>query len=125
MQRATQTHMEGLIDLREEVRQFSRHLQQSAARSVCDNDRRAYDTALQQLIDNRLGASDQRLKILCYAAAAELGVPVELQADECSQAMAGGRGFALRVLFWAAQRRMASARRASMPGQMRESAYFG
>ena len=123
MQRPSPTHMEGLIDLREEVRQFSLHLQQCAASSVRGGDRHAYDISLQRQIDIRLRASDQRLKILCYAAAAELGVPVELHADECSQAMSGGRGFALRVLFWAAHRRMAGARRARQPGQLLEPAY--
>ncbi|WP_454739534.1 hypothetical protein [Cupriavidus necator] len=121
--------MEGLIDLRQEVRQFSRDLLQRAASSTPDSDgdndsdRHAYDTRLRQLIDRCMRSADPRLKILCYAAAAELGIPVELQADECRQAMSGGRGFALRVLFWAAHRRMLGARRVRMPGQMPAPSY--
>ncbi|WP_051974829.1 hypothetical protein [Cupriavidus necator] len=121
--------MEGLIDLRQEVRQFSRDLLQRAASSTpgsdndSDSDRHAYDTRLRQLIDRCMRSADPRLKILCYAAAAELGIPVDLQADECRQAMSGGRGFALRVLFWAAHRRMLGARRVRMPGQMPAPSY--
>lgn len=123
MPRLSQTRMEGLIDLRQEVRQFSRDLLQRAASSTPDSDRHAYDTRLRQLIDRCMRSADPRLKILCYAAAAELGIPVELQADECRQAMSGGRGFALRVLFWAAHRRMLGARRVRMPGQMPAPSY--
>lgn len=115
--------MEGLIDLRQEVRQFSRHLQQCAASSARGGDPHAYSLTLRQMIDSRIRASDPRLKILCYAAAAELGIVVELHADECRQAMAGPRGFSLRVLFWAAHRRMVGVARARMPGPMPEPSF--
>jgi len=101
--------MEGLMDLLHEVREVSRHLQQSAKRSAPGQ--HAYADALRALIDSRMRAADPHARIVCYASAAELGIPVELAAEHCKQAMTGGLGFPLRVLFWAAHRRMQSARR--------------
>ncbi|QYY29056.1 hypothetical protein K2O51_02200 [Cupriavidus pinatubonensis] len=99
--------MEGLMDLLHEVRQFSRDLQQSARRSTSGE---AYPQALRALVDSRMQAADPHARIVCYASAVELGVPVDLPAEHCRQAMAGGLGFALRVLFWAAHRRMQGGR---------------
>ncbi|ODV41200.1 hypothetical protein AWV79_00425 [Cupriavidus sp. UYMMa02A] len=99
--------MEGLMDLLHEVRQFSRHLQESARRSAPGA---SYTDTLHALIDSRMQVADPHARIVCYASAAELGVPVELAAEHCRQAMAGGLGFPLRVLFWAAHRRMQGGR---------------
>ncbi len=95
------------MDLLHEVRQFSRHLQQSARRSAPGH---AYPEALRALIDSRMQVADPHARIVCYASAAELGVPVELAAEHCRQAMSGGLGFPWRVLFWAAHRRMQGGR---------------
>lgn len=103
--------MERLMDLLHEVRQFSRHLQRSARQAAGCADESSYEVALHAMLSDRMCRGDERTRILCYASAAELGVPVELQAEHCRQAMSGGLGFPLRVLFWAAHRRMHAGRR--------------
>lgn len=103
--------MERLMDLLEEVRQCSRHLQRSARETARCPGQASYADTLHALLGSRIRGGDARMRIVSYASAAELGVPVELQAEHCRQAMSGGLGFPLRVLFWAAHRRMQSARR--------------
>ncbi len=110
MPQHTAPPMEGLMDLLHEVRQFSRDLQQSARRAAPAHGPKAYREALHSLIDRRMQNDDAHGRIVCYASAAELGVPVELPAEQCRQAMTGGLGFGLRVLFWAAHRRMIASR---------------
>ncbi|SOZ64504.1 conserved exported hypothetical protein [Cupriavidus taiwanensis] len=103
--------MERLMDLLHEVRQFSRQLQRSAREAAAHADQRSYAEALRALLDSRMQGADARMRIVCYASAAELGLSLELEAEHCRQAMSGGLGFPLRVLFWAAHRRMRAARR--------------
>lgn len=110
MPQHTAPPMEGLMDLLHEVRQFSRDLQQSARRAAPARGPNAYRDALHALIDRRMQCDDPHGRIVCFASAAELGVPVELSAEQCRQAMSGGLGFGLRVLFWAAHRRMIATR---------------
>ncbi|NOV22496.1 hypothetical protein E5S69_02965 [Cupriavidus necator] len=110
--------MERLMDLLHEVRQFSRQLQRSAREAAAQADQRSYAEALGALLDSRMQCADARMRIVCYACAAELGLSLELQAEHCRQAMSGGLGFPLRVLFWAAHRRMRAARRS--PGAWRQ-----
>lgn len=98
------------MDLLQEVRQFSRHLQRSARQSARGADEPSYADALHAMLSDSMRRGDARMRIVCYASAAELGVPVELQAEHCRQAMSGGLGFPLRVLFWATHRRMQGAR---------------
>ncbi|SCU86872.1 conserved exported hypothetical protein [Cupriavidus necator] len=105
------TPMERLMDLLQEVRQFSRQLQRCARESAPHTDQRSYTAALRALLDSRMRCGDARMRIVCYASAAELGLPVELEAEHCRQAMSGGLGFPLRVLFWTAHRRVQGARR--------------
>ncbi|MDQ0138503.1 hypothetical protein [Cupriavidus necator] len=105
------TPMERLMDLLHEVRQFSRQLQRSAREAAAHADQRTYADALRALLDSRMQCADARMRIVCYACAAELGLSLELEAEHCRQAMSGGLGFPLRVLFWAAHRRMRAARR--------------
>ncbi|WP_249221527.1 hypothetical protein [Cupriavidus sp. KK10] len=103
--------MERLMDLLQEVRQFSLQLQRCARESAGTPGQLSYADTLHALLDSRMQGGDARMRIVCYASAAELGVPVELEAEHCRQAMSGVAGFALRVLFWAAHRRMQGARR--------------
>ncbi|MDF3886787.1 hypothetical protein [Cupriavidus basilensis] len=110
MPQHTAPPMDGLMDLLHEVRQFSRDLQKSARRAAPASGPKAYRDTLHALIDCRMQDNDPHGRIVCYASAAELGVPVELPADQCRQAMSGGLGFGLRVLFWAAHRRMIATR---------------
>ncbi|WP_230626255.1 hypothetical protein [Cupriavidus necator] len=95
------------MDLLHEVRQVSRQLQVAARRCTRGI---TYADALRDLIDDRMHGADRRARIICYASAAELGVHVELAAEHARQAMTGGLGFPMRVLFWAAYRRMQSGR---------------
>ncbi|MGO4327842.1 hypothetical protein AB4Z48_08710 [Cupriavidus sp. 2TAF22] len=99
------------MDLLQEVRQFSSQLQRKARQSARGAGGPAYADALHTMLCDRMRSGDARMRIVCYASAAELGVPVELQPEHCRQAMSGGRGFPLRVLFWAAHRRVQAARR--------------
>ncbi|MEM5429243.1 hypothetical protein [Cupriavidus oxalaticus] len=103
--------MERLMDLLQEVRQFSRQLQRCARESSRATNRPSYVETLHALLDSRMQCGDARTRIVCYACAAELGVAIELEAEHCRQAMTGSLGFPLRVLFWAAHRRMQSGRR--------------
>jgi hypothetical protein len=107
MPQHTTSPREGLMDLLHEVRQVSHHLQQSARRTARGH---AYADALRALIESRMQAADPHARIVCYASAAELGMSVELAAEHCRQVMAGGLGYPLRMLFWAAHRRMESGR---------------
>ncbi|WP_349604822.1 hypothetical protein [Cupriavidus sp. DF5525] len=99
------------MDLLQEVRHFSRQLQRKARQSARGADEPAYAEVLYAMLSDRMRSGDARMRIVCYASAAELGVPVDLQAEHYRQAMSGGLGFPLRVLFWAAHRRMQTARR--------------
>lgn len=110
MPQQTAPPMEGLMDLLHEVRQFSRDLQQSARRAAPACGPNAYRDTLHSLVQRRMQDDDAHGRIVCYASAAELGVPVDLPAEQCRQAMSGGLGFGLRVLFWAAHRRMIATR---------------
>ncbi len=110
MPQHTAPPMERLMDLRHEVRQFSRDLQQSARSAAPALGAKSYRDTLHALINRRMQDVDQHGRIVCYASAAELGVPVELSAEQCRLAMSGGLGFGLRVLFWAAHRRMMATR---------------
>lgn len=103
--------MERLMDLLQEVRQFSRQLQRCARESARATNTPSYVDTLHALLDSRMQCDDARTRIVCYACAAELGLPMELEAEHCRQVMSGSLGFPLRVLFWAAHRRMQSARR--------------
>lgn len=103
--------MERLMDLLQEVRQFSRQLQRCARESARTTNPPSYMDTLHALLDKRMQCGDARTRIVCYACAAELGIPMKLEAEHCRQAMSGILGFPLRVLFWAAHRRMQSARR--------------
>ncbi|WP_234825040.1 hypothetical protein [Cupriavidus necator] len=103
--------MDRLMDLLHEVRQFSRQLQRCARESARAAGQSSYAETLHALLDSRMQGGDARMRIVCYASAAELGVPMELPAEHCRQVMSGGLGFPLRVLFWAAYRRTQSARR--------------
>ncbi|CAG9171172.1 hypothetical protein LMG23992_01952 [Cupriavidus laharis] len=105
------TPMERLMDLLHEVRQLSRHIQRSARQAERGMDNLAYAEVLREMLGDRMRWGDARMRILCYASAAELGVSVELPAEHCRQAMTGGLGFPLRVLFWAAHRRMLGVQR--------------
>lgn len=107
---------ERLMDLLQEVRQCSHHLQRFARETARGMGQASYADTLHALLESRIRGGDARMRILCYASAAELGVPVQLQAELCKQVMSGGMGFPLRVLFWAADRRMQSVRRPHQPG---------
>lgn len=101
---------DGLMDLLHEVRQLTRDLQHAARQSARACGPASYRDILHALLVSRMRAADLRQRIVCYACAAELGVPVELSVESCRLAMQGGLGFGLRVLFWAAHRRMLPAR---------------
>lgn len=107
--------MERLMDVLQEVRQFSRQLQRCARESTRTAARPTYLDALRTLLVTQMDGGDARAQIVCYASAAELGVPLELETEHCRLVMSGGLGFPLRVLFWAAHRRMNTARR---PGRL-------
>lgn len=103
--------MERLMDLLQEVRQISRQVQRSARQSVRSADESSYDDVLLAMLSDRIRSGDARMRIVCYASAAELGVPVQLQSEHYRQAMNDGLSVPLRVLFWTANRRMQAGRR--------------
>ena len=99
------------MDLLQEVRQISRQVQRSARQSVRSADESSYDDVLLAMLSDRIRSGDARMRIVCYASAAELGVPVQLQSEHYRQAMNDGLSVPLRVLFWTANRRMQAGRR--------------
>lgn len=64
------------------------------------------DAALKCMISSALDLAAPRDKIVCFAAAAELGLSLHVPVEHCSPAMNGPQGIALRTLFWTAHRRM-------------------
>lgn len=110
MPQHTAPPLERLMDLLHEVRQFSRDLQQSARRNARNCGAATYRATLHALIDGHMQVGDPRQRIVCYASAAELGIQVELPAEQRQQVVTDGLGFGLRALYWAAHRRMLSAR---------------
>lgn len=107
--------LDTLTDLRHEVRWLSRELLWQAGRNVGQKTLRGAHRAdirrnMQTLVRRWMDAGDDRMKILCFASAAELGLLVKLPPEECRDTLAGNGDFALRVLFWAAQRRMSRRR---------------
>jgi len=65
----------------------------------------AYGLLINAMLDEQLHSPALRERVVGYALAAELGVRVSPPAD-IGRLVAGNDAFALRVLFWAAHRRM-------------------
>ncbi len=101
-----------MMDLLQEVRQASRQLQQRALASSGRPGAPSYAEALRALLGECLQHGDARVSVVGYASAAELGVAVEPDAVQCHDA-SGSLDLPLRVLFWAAHRRMQGLRRPS------------
>ncbi|MCY1285329.1 hypothetical protein D9M70_342620 [compost metagenome] len=94
------------MDLLKEVRHVSRQLQDQAfAASRCRGAPSYLDT-LRAMLGERLRHDDARVSVVGYASAAELGVAVEPLAMACHDAIGPDMDYPLRVLFWAAHRRM-------------------
>jgi len=97
---------EEFMDLLYEVREISRGLQKMARARLAYDASKPCLNELKSLIVARLHADDLRTRIIYYASAAELGVPLRLPVEQCEPVMAGHGGRSLRSLFWAANRRM-------------------
>ncbi len=99
-----------LSDLLQEVRCCSNEFDRKArAATRPGSNERLYRQALHALLDRQLQSMITREQVVGYASAAELGLrmdpPIELV-----RRVSADNSFAIRVLFWAVQRRMRAAR---------------
>lgn len=98
--------MERLSDLLGEVRACRRRIEQRARAAARNSTKAVADGCLiKAMLDEQLHSRALRERVVGYASAAELGVLVNPPAD-IGRLGAGEDAFALRVLFWAAHRRM-------------------
>lgn len=98
-----------LSDLLQEVKCCSNEVDRKAraAARPGSNDR-LYRQALRVLLDRQLQSTITREQVIGYASAAELGLRIDPPIDLVRRVSADN-SFAIRVLFWAVQRRMRAA----------------
>lgn len=95
-----------ISDLLGEVRACRRRIERGARAAARDSMNAAtYGGLIHAMLDEQLHSRALRERVVGYAMAAELGVLVSPPAD-IGRLAAGDEAFALRVLFWAAHRRM-------------------
>lgn len=99
-----------MMDLLKEVRHVSRELRDHALVASRRPGAPPYADTLRAILGERLLHGDARIRVVGYASAAELGIAVEPHAVPCHAAEGAGMAFPLRVLFWAAHRRMLALR---------------
>lgn len=109
----SRSRKEALFDLLQEVNCCSHGLELEARTAIRVNrGNSGYREVLYGLLNERLRSKAARERVVGYACAAVLGVRMDPPFDMLRH-VEGKDGFALRVLFWTAQRRMgASASRA-------------
>ncbi|CAG2146628.1 hypothetical protein LMG31506_03418 [Cupriavidus yeoncheonensis] len=93
-----------LSELRREVRALSRHAHRVAlarAAGGVDDYRRQLCALFEQWVDE--GAP--QVQVVCFASAAEFGLPMPRHAERCRQAVMRDGSPALRALYWAALHR--------------------
>lgn len=113
MASSSRSRKEALFDLLQEVNCCSQGLELEArTASLVNRDDGGYRDVLYSLIKKRLQSKAARERVVGYACAAVLGIKLDPPSDMLPH-VEGEDGFALRILFWTAQRRMrASASRA-------------
>ncbi|MEM5432125.1 hypothetical protein [Cupriavidus oxalaticus] len=93
-----------MSELRREVRALSRRAHRIALARACggeDDYRRQLCALFEQWLDD--GAP--QVQVVCFASAAEFGLPMARHAERCRQAVMRDGSLALRALYWAALHR--------------------
>jgi len=105
-----------LARVRRDVRKTTRQAQ-LAAQALAASTPMTYAGARSQLFDAWMAAADRRARLVCFASAVELGLPVARYFAPCRQAVEDAGDTALRALFWAACRRLQGGVPAGMQGE--------
>lgn len=107
-----------LSELRLEVRSLSRRAHRLAlAQAAGDED--ACRHQLLQLFERWIEDASPRRQVICFASAAEFGLPLHRQAERCRAAAMCDGSDAVRALYWAALHRTRS--RVGMTAQMEDA----
>ena len=97
-----------LASLQREVQAMSRRVhRQSVLRAR--NEVGDYAGLVVDLLNDILNQGDAHEKVICFASAAEFGIPMDHQSERCRLAAIQTGSNAMRVLYWTAIRRMRSA----------------
>ncbi|AGW89663.1 hypothetical protein N234_06435 [Ralstonia pickettii DTP0602] len=96
-----------LSELRQEVRALSRRAHRMALAHASDSNE-AYYSHLSRLFERWIEDGAARVQVICFASAAEFGLPLHRHAERCrASAMCDGSD-AVRALYWAALHRTRS-----------------
>ncbi|WP_432259803.1 hypothetical protein [Cupriavidus sp. TMH.W2] len=93
-----------LSELRQEVRSLSRRAHRLAL-AQADGDDDACRHQLAQLFERWIEDASPRKQVVCFASAAEFGLPLHRQAERCRAAAMRDGSDAVRALYWAALHR--------------------
>jgi hypothetical protein len=107
-----------LTELRQEVRSLSRRAHRLALAQAAD-DENACRRQLAQLFEGWIEAGSPRAQVICFASAAEFGLPLHRHAERCRAAAMCDGSDAVRALYWAALHRTRS--RVGMTAQMEDA----
>lgn len=108
-----------LSELRQEVRALSRRAHKLAlaqAGGAADDGEGAYHACLATLFERWIEDRAGRSQVVCFASAAEFGLPLHRHAERCRAAAMCDGSHAVRALYWAALHRTRS--RVGMTAQM-------
>jgi len=108
-----------LGELRQEVRALSRHAHRLAlaqAGGEANHGEGAYHACLAALFERWIEDRAGRSQVVCFASAAEFGLPLHRHAERCRAAAMREGSHAVRALYWAALHRTRS--RVGMTAQM-------
>ncbi|RDK10152.1 hypothetical protein [Cupriavidus lacunae] len=106
-----------LSELRQEVRSLSRHAHRLALAQAGGDD--ACRNQLAQLFERWIEDGSPRAQVICFASAAEFGLPLHRHAERCRAAAMCDGSDAVRALYWAALHRTRS--RVGMTAQMEDA----
>jgi len=94
-----------LTKLEKEVQAMTRQMHRQAIKKARSGDA-DYLVHASALIDEQIDQADARGRVICLASAAEFGLSLRHQGERCRLAAVQAGTDAIRVLYWAAVRRM-------------------
>lgn len=94
-----------LAGLQKEVRALTGHLHRRAM-ALVHGSGSSYLANVAAQIDLLIAQGDVQKQVVCFASAAEFGLPLLQHAERCRQAVAASGSEPIRALFWAASHRM-------------------
>ncbi len=105
--KSTDAIMPSLARLQREVQAMSRRIHGQAV-SMARNGLGDYSDNVSELLNDLIKKGDEHARVVCFASAAEFGVPMRHQSERCRLAALHTGSSAMRVLYWTAIRRMRS-----------------